>query len=320
VETGPVSCYKARGESIVQIPDIKPLLTTETDRVEWKESSRDADKILQATCALANDLGNSEQPGYLLIGVDKRGSVKGIDASGTGIDEELRILSDREYDAEKEVDPEPESFRPFEGWLTHRQMGEVVTDVWCPNYAAILVYGRDPQNVLPGAYIDFIRYKGTDVDAEIVARKPATGALPNQLDILWSQLEAHNAIAPTGDEGVKSQFASEYPAAALKELARNLAQHRAYEGTNAPSRVEWYDDRVEFSNPGAPFGRASEGQFGEHSDYRNPVITAALASLGYVEAAGRGIRRVRLQLQRAGHLTLEVSTNGFTRLIVRRHS
>src|SRR5690349_23713754 len=74
--------------------DIKPLLVTETDRIEWKESARE-DKILQAVCALANDLGDTRRPGYLLVGVDKNGGIKGIAATGTGIDEELRTLSDR---------------------------------------------------------------------------------------------------------------------------------------------------------------------------------------------------------------------------------
>ncbi|WNG23514.1 hypothetical protein F0U62_05320 [Cystobacter fuscus] len=390
--------------------DIKPLLVTETDRIEWKESARE-DKILQAVCALANDLGDTRRPGYLLVGVDKNGGIKGIAATGTGIDEELRTLSDRlrsikilptpsfdlqalevegrllfaitvhpapvlpvavdsvvwvrsgtttvrardadlqrlrdrqsaqnrtfdsrivanatlddlniaelqrEYDAEKEIDDEQDSFPPLENWLMQRQLVERVNGTWRPNHTAILAYGRSPQTFLPGAYVDFIRYTGTDVDAEIASRKTATGTLSDQLDVLWAQLEANNSSTPGPSAGLQAPFVNDYPPQALKELARNLVQHRAYEGTNAPSRVEWYDDRVEFSNPGAPFGRASEGSFGEHSDYRNPTITATLAALGYVEAAGRGIRRVRLALQRAGYPDLDVTTNGFTRITLRR--
>ncbi len=390
--------------------DLKPLLVTETDRIEWKESSRE-DKILQAVCALANDLGDTKRPGHLLVGVDKNGKIKGIAAAGTGIDDELRTLSERlrsikilptptfdiegievegklvlaitvhpasnlpvavdsvvwirsgtttvrardadqqrlrerrpaqsrpfdsrivmsaslddlnladlqrAYDAEKEFDPEQDSFPPFENWLMQRQLIERVDGIWRPNYTALLAYGRSPQTVLPGAYVDFTRYTGTDVDAEITSRKIATGTLPDQLNILWAQLEANNSSTPTHATGIQAPFATDYPPKALQELARNLVQHRAYDGTNAPSRVEWYDDRIEFSNPGAPFGRASEGTFGEHSDYRNPLITATLATLGYVEAAGRGVRRVRLALQRAGYPELEVVTNGFTRITLRR--
>ena len=100
-------------------------------------------------------------------------------------------------------------------------------------------------------------------------------------------------------------------------LLRNLVQHRQYEGTHAPGRVEWFDDRIEFSNPGGPFGRASEGTFGEHSDYRNPSITKGLVELGYVQQLGRGISRARFELERNGCPPLEVETDGFIRVLVR---
>jgi ATP-dependent DNA helicase RecG len=102
-----------------------------------------------------------------------------------------------------------------------------------------------------------------------------------------------------------------------KELARNLVQHRLYEGTHAPGRIEWFSTHIELSNPGCPFGRASEGEFGEHSDYRNPVVTAGLVDMGYVQQLGRGVRRVRLLLERNGNPPLEIEKDGFTRLILR---
>jgi hypothetical protein len=74
----------------------------------------------------------------------------------------------------------------------------------------------------------------------------------------------------------------------LKEPARNVVQHRRYDATNGPARVTWFDDRIESSNPGGRFGAASEGEFGEHSDYRNPTTTARLAEQGYVQRLGRG--------------------------------
>jgi ATP-dependent DNA helicase RecG len=53
---------------------------TETDRIEWKRSPQDSDGILRAACALANDLGGSGEPGWLVIGLEKDGSRRGIDA------------------------------------------------------------------------------------------------------------------------------------------------------------------------------------------------------------------------------------------------
>ncbi len=133
-------------------------------------------------------------------------------------------------------------------------------------------------------------------------------------------MSAHIADVPVPADGIRAPFAPDYPLEALKELARNIVQHRQYEGTNAPARIEWFDDRIELSNPGGPFGRASEGDFGSHSDYRNPMITDWLRQLGYVEQLGRGIRRVRKHLEKNGNPGLEVEVDGFTRVIVRRRA
>jgi len=224
------------------------------------------------------------------------------------------------YQAERADDADMETFPSFEGWLTNRKgLGQAVAGTWRPNGAAILLYGRSPQDWFPGAVVEFVRYGGRDLDAPVVSRRQAGGALPDQLEVIWAQVEAHLDDVPhTGSgSGVRESYAPRYPIEALKELVRNLVQHRLYEGTNAPGRIEWYDDRIEFSNPGGPFGRASEGEFGDHSDYRNPLITKELVELGYVQKLGRGIRRARLLLERAQLPPLEVETDGFTRIIVR---
>lgn len=71
-------------------------------------------------------------------------------------------------------------------------------------------------------------------------------------------------------------------------------------------------------HPGAPFGQAALGKFGEHSEYRNPRITQLLLEEGYVERAGRGVRRAQALLAREGHPPLEVETNGHTTVTLRR--
>lgn len=186
--------------------------------------------------------------------------------------------------------------------------------------AALLIFGKSPQTFFPGATVELVRYAGSDIDASVALRRKATGTLPQQLEILWAQMSTLVTEIPVKAEGIRSPFVSDYPLEALKELARNLVQHRQYEGTNAPARVEWFDDRIELSNPGGPFGRASEGEFGSHSDYRNPMITDGLKGLGYVEQLGRGIRRVRKHLEKNGSPPLEVEVDGFTRVIVRRRA
>jgi ATP-dependent DNA helicase RecG len=222
------------------------------------------------------------------------------------------------YEADRDDDQDPETFPSLEAWLSNRRgLGAPVDGVWRPTAAAVLLHGKSPQDWLPGAVVEFVRYAGGDVDSAISARRTAAGTLPNQLEVLWAQIAAHLDDLPIAAAGIRAGFSPRFPVEVLKELARNLVQHRQYEGTHAPGRVEWFDDRIELSNPGAPFGRASEGEFGEHSDYRNPSITKGLVELGYVEQLGRGIRRCRLALARNGCPDLEVETDGYTRVIVK---
>jgi ATP-dependent DNA helicase RecG len=390
--------------------ELRTLLRTETDRIEWKQSTKDGEEILQAVCALANDLGDSKARGYLLVGVSKEGRVLGV---GAKVDQEQQNLANRlhstkllptpavdikvlehagqtlllvevdaypvppvvavngvayvrvgsttcrareadltrlrerrpenqkafdsrpvhgatirdlnpsllraEYEASREADPSVESYPSFEGWLTSRkQLGSTRSGTWVPNAAALLLHGVNPQEFVPGARIEFVRYAGTGPEAPVAFRKTITGTAADQLDALWAQLAANVTSRELAEKGIRTELAPEYPVAALKELARNLVQHRLYEGTNAPGRVEWFDDRIEFSNPGGPFGRASEGSFGTHSDYRNPLLTTSLVASGYVQQLGRGIRLAQSELEKNGNPPLGVETDGFTRVSVRR--
>lgn len=393
--------------------NLQDLLRTETDRIEWKRSPQDSEGLFRAACALANDLGASACPGYLVIGIEKDGTLCGVDPARLDqiqqdianrlhstkiqptpsfdlavVDVEtdlslilitvhpypvppvvtvegiawvrqgsstrrateadwqrlrerrpdrnqpfdLRAMAEADledldtrrlrdlYDAARLGDLDAETFPPFEQWLTQRQLGHLVSGQWRANPAAILLHGMSPQSWFPGAKIEFVRYKGTDVDSEVATRKTIAGTLADQLDGVWAQLSAHLESAPVDlvpSADIREAYLPQYPLDALKELARNLVQHRLYEGTHAPGRIEWYPDRIEFSNPGGPYGRASEGELGEHTDYRNPIVTAGLVELGYVQQLGRGIRRVRLQLERNGNPPLVAEVDGFTRVIVR---
>lgn len=234
-------------------------------------------------------------------------------------DVDLGLLQAK-HRADREVDGDPDTFLDFERWLRQRGLLVLVDGAWTLNNAAILTYGLSPQDFLPGAFIDITVYQGDDFDSPILARKTATGSLPAQLQTAWNFLESLNAETATEGEGLAVTFEPIYPAAVVKELVRNLAQHRDYAAVRAPSRIAWLSDRLVFTNPGAPYGQAALGELGEHSDYRNPQLTALLLELGYVERAGRGVRRARKVLTSHGFPPLGVETNGFTTITVRRRA
>lgn len=93
----------------------------------------------------------------------------------------------------------------------------------------------------------------------------------------------------------------EYPLIALRELVLNAITHRDYEHFNASVRVQWFDDRVEITSPGGPYGVVTKDTFDRRNDYRNPALAAAMKSLGYVNRFGRGITLVRAALEQNGN-------------------
>jgi ATP-dependent DNA helicase RecG len=231
----------------------------------------------------------------------------------------LRKLRER-YDVARHSDEDDQTFPEFEKWLGQKNLARLVDGIWVPTTAAVLVYGVDPLTYLPGALVEFARYDGVDVDSTVTSRRTITGDLCDQLETIWAQLNANNSQVVAKEQGIRTPYPPEYPVEALRELARNQVQHRLYEGTNAPGRINWFKDRIEFYNPGGPYGQAKEGEFGDQADYRNPTITNLLVELGYVERLGRGIQRVRQLLEKNGNPPFEVRTDGYTVITIRSHT
>lgn len=67
---------------MITIQEICALLNDiENDRVERTISTTNTDKFGQAICAFANDLPNHRQSGYLFLGVEDDGTVKGLNVT-----------------------------------------------------------------------------------------------------------------------------------------------------------------------------------------------------------------------------------------------
>jgi len=66
---------------ITQNELVELMADLESDRIERTESTSNTDKFSQAVCAFANDLPNHKKPGYLVIGVDKRGNPADINVT-----------------------------------------------------------------------------------------------------------------------------------------------------------------------------------------------------------------------------------------------
>lgn len=176
-----------------------------------------------------------------------------------------------------------------------------------PTVLGILVLGKDPRRYLPGAYVQFLRIGGTELTDPIRDQKEIVGPLPDQLRFLDEILQVNISVATDLMSAPTEIRHPDYPLATLQQLVRNAVLHRSYEGTSAPVRLTWFDDRIEINNPGGPYGQVSLENFGEPgvTDYRNPHLAEAMKNLGYVQRFGVGIQIARNELVKNGNPPLE---------------
>ena len=167
----------------------------------------------------------------------------------------------------------------------------------------ILVLGKNPQDFLPGAYVQFLRINGSELADDIIDGEEIRGAIPDLLRRLDEKLIAHNRIAVDFTTSNVEQQTESYPIPALQQITRNAVMHRTYEATHAPIHVYWFNDRIEILSPGGAYGVVTAANFGDSGivDYRNPNLAEAMKNLGYVQRFGAGIPIAKRLLQAAGH-------------------
>lgn len=172
-----------------------------------------------------------------------------------------------------------------------------------PTVLGLLVLGKTPRTWLPGSYIQFLRIQGTTLADPIADEAEIDGTIGAMLRRLDEKLSAHLMTGVDFTSQDREVRRSPYPLVALQQLARNAVLHRNYEGTNAPVKLYWFDDRIEIINPGGPYGSVNAQNFGKPglSDYRNPQLASAFKVLGYAQRFGAGITLAQNALAKNGN-------------------
>lgn len=182
----------------------------------------------------------------------------------------------------------------------------------CPTYAAILLFGKNPEYYLPGAYVQYVRFDGDDNAADIVNEHKFAGCLIEMLPKLDTFIET--AIVekrPKPITALREKTIYNYPIWAIRELLMNAVMHRDYQ-SNTPIKFYQYADRIEIDNAGGLYGNAKPENFPNVNDYRNPIVAEAMKSLGYVNRYNRGVARVQKELRDNGNQEAKFSVDNIT--------
>ncbi len=176
----------------------------------------------------------------------------------------------------------------------------------CATNAGALLFSEAPQHWLPGAYVQFVRFDGQELDSGVIDERQFAYDLRTMLHELDAFLKPLFPSRPVSVSALREQQLTPYPNRAIRELLMNAVMHRDYQ-SNAPVRFYWFSDRIEIQNPGGLYGAATD--FPNQNDYRNPKIAEAMKTLGYVNRFGYGIATVQSVLQKNGNSPAEFTIN-----------
>lgn len=183
--------------------------------------------------------------------------------------------------------------------------------VYHPTVAGMLLFGREPQRLLPSAEILLARYTGAEMSDSFL-RETARGSLPEQIRAAEAFLTANMRKGARIAE-FKREEKPEYPLPAVREVIVNAVAHRDYQIRGEEIRVLMFNDRVEVYSPGRLPGHITVENIVEERFARNEVIVQVLTDLGFVERLGYGIDRILRQMSEAGlpKPKFAETTNGF---------
>ena len=163
----------------------------------------------------------------------------------------------------------------------------------CPTYAALIMFGKNPKYFMPGAYIQYVHFKGSTNGGEILNERRFEGCLYKMLPELENFIrDGIITRRPVPISILREKDVLNYPYKALRELMMNAVMHRDYQA-NMPTRLYQYDNHIEIMNPGGLYGQARPENFPHVNDYRNNVVAGIMKTLSYVNMFNHGITEVQ---------------------------
>ena len=181
--------------------------------------------------------------------------------------------------------------RPLKEQLASLRLFNIQWD--CPTYAALIMFGKNPRYFMPGAYIQYVRFKGATNGGEILNERRFEGCLYKMLPQLENFIrDGIVTKRPVSISILREKDVQNYPYKVLRELMMNAVMHRDYQA-NMPTRLYQYDHFIEIMNPGGLYGQARPENFPHVNDYRNSVVAEMMKNLNYVNMFNHGVSEVQ---------------------------
>jgi ATP-dependent DNA helicase RecG len=164
--------------------------------------------------------------------------------------------------------------------------------------AAVLLFHPKPEKFVTGAYIKIGYFES---DSDLRFQDEVHGNLFEQVEKTMELLFTKYIKAMISYEDIYRIETYEYPKEAVREALHNAVAHKDYTGAT-PIQISIYKDKIMIWNFGQlPENWTVDTLQKKHSSVPfNPDISNAFFRMGYIEAWGRGIRKMNEQCTEAG--------------------
>ncbi len=173
-----------------------------------------------------------------------------------------------------------------------------------PTTAGLLLFGRQPQQLIPQSGLVFVKFIGTEPRGEgglpgYGRREEIGGPLARVIEsaweVVWEEMHVGAVV-----KGLQREEKTEYPPFAVREALVNAVCHRDYRLKGRRIEIRMFADRLEVISPGGLPGFMTIDNIIEEHFSRNPRIVAGLFQWGYIEELGLGIDRMIEEMTQAG--------------------
>jgi len=182
-----------------------------------------------------------------------------------------------------------------------------------PTWAALLLFGKNPQSPLTQATVHCGRFKG---ETKIIDDRLISGTIIDQIDEVMDFIRKNTNVEFVITGKPQRDEIWDYPLEALREAVINAICHRDY---SEPSdiQIKIFDDSIHIWNPGGlPFDLTIDDLLdpAHSSKPRNKLIAQVFYDMALIERYGSGIQRMIADCVKAGlpEPDFEEKFGGFT--------
>ena len=181
--------------------------------------------------------------------------------------------------------------------------------------AAILLFGKKPQNFFPRARVRFIRYEGTEekvgremnVIKDVIFEGTILKMIQDSVSFLGTQIKERTYLGSDG----RFVNEEEYPEFVRQEIIVNAITHRAYSIMGTDIHIKMFDDHIAVESPGKLPGMVRTDNMRYTHFSRNPKIAEYLKAYKYVKEYGEGVDRMCRELEEIGLNKPQYYVNAF---------